>query len=411
MIDLLELSIQFDSSLVDTIDERHAFVGVDLKEMEIPLGAKDVHFRDDGSTAASALYHPYESLPTSFTGLALKVHFDGYFFPHVTIKGSPAKILQGHNVFGTDDLELCVTEMLYWLQDKYPELYGMLAINTAEVRKMDVTYSSIVGSPKLVRLAIDYMSRISNGQTKPTKSKKFETTMYWGGVNSRLISLKCYSKFDEYMAQLDNFKKEAQKGLDPRAIKIMNVMSDERLIDRARTSLRWEATFMKRWLERNDIPVNVWDLINYQKANPDFLQRIWSKGFEKIFEAMKGLDMTLVNEDKVLHKLKAEFGKPLASGRMSYRKAINLYSFYTQLKVIGLAEMKAQRLYSASRLNELIADLITAGFTKSFLQNIHANSDSKTISFVNLINIDFSKQTPDWYVEPLSTPQKLRLVA
>ena len=213
------------------------------------------------------------------------------------------------------------------------------------------------------------------------------------------------------MAQLDNFKKEAQKGLDPRAIKIMNVMSDERLIDRARTSLRWEATFMKRWLERNDIPVNVWDLINYQKENPDFLQRIWSKGFEKIFEAMKGLDMTLVNEDKVLHKLKAEFGKPLASGRMSYRKAINLYSFYTQLKVIGVSEMKAQRLYSPSQLNRLFADLITAGFTKAFLQNIHANSDSKTISFVNLINIDFSKQTPDWYVEPLSTPQKLRLVA
>lgn len=411
MIDLLEISIQFDSSLVDTIDERHAFVGVDLKEMEIPLGAKDVHFRDDGSTAASALYHPYESLPTSFTGLALKVNFDGYFYPHVTIKGSPAKILQGHNVFGTDDLQLCVTEMLYWLQEKYPELYGMLAINTAEVRKMDVTYSSIVGSPKLVRLAIDYMSRISNGQTKPTKSKKFETTMYWGGAESRLIRLKCYSKFDEYMAQLDKFKKEAQKGLDPRAIKIMNVMSDERLIDRAKTSLRWEATFMKRWLERNDIPVNVWDLINYQKENPDFLQRIWSKGFEKIFEAMKGLDMTLVNEDRVLDKLKAEFGKPLVSGRMSYRKAINLYSFYNQLKVMGLDEMKAQRLYSVPRLNAILADLCTAGFSKSFLQNLHVNDGSKTIPFVNLINIDFSKQTPDWYVEPLSTPQKLRLVA
>lgn len=411
MIDLLEISIQFDSSLVDTIDERHAFVGVDLKEMEIPLGAKDVHFREDGSTAASALYHPYESLPTSFTGLALKVNFDGYFFPHVTIKGSPAKILQGHNVFGTDDLLLCATEMLYWLQEKYPELYGMLAINTAEVRKMDVTYSSIVGSPKLVRLAIDYMSRISNGQTKPTKSKKYETTMYWGGKDSRLIRLKCYSKFDEYMVQLDKFKKDAQKGLDPRAIKIMNVMSDERLIDRARTSLRWEATFMKRWLERNDIPVNLWKLIDYQKENPDFLQRIWSKGFEKIFEAMKGLDMTLVNEDRVLAKLKAEFGKPLASGRISYRKAINLYSFYTQLKVIGLAEMKAQQLYSKSQLNLLISDLVTAGFTKAFLQNIHAASDSKTISFVNLINIDFSKQLPDWYVEPLSTPQKLRLVA
>ena len=308
MIDLLELSIQFDASLVETIDERHAFVGVDLNEMDIPLGAKSVHFRDDGSAAAAALYHPYESLPTSFTGLALKVNFDGYFFPNVTIKGSPAKILQGHNVFGTDNLELCVTEMLYWLQNAYPALYGMLAIDTAEVRKMDVTYMSRVASPKLVRLAIDYMSRISNGQTKPTKSKKFETTVYWGGATSRLIRQKCYSKFDEYLAQLNDYKKKAERG-DAAALKIVNVMSDERLIDVARTSLRWECTFMKRWLERNDIPFNVWDLINYQKENPDFLHNIWSKGFNKIFEAMRGLDMTVTDENKVFERLKSEFGK------------------------------------------------------------------------------------------------------
>lgn len=410
MIDLLEISIQFDASLVETVDERFCFVGVDFNEMNIPLGAKSIHFRDDNTIGTCGLYHPYESLPTSFTGIALKVNFDGHFFPHITIKGSPAKVLQGHNVFGSDDLGLCVEEMLYWLQDAYPELYGMLALNTAEVRKMDVTYMSIVGSPKLVRLAIDYMSRISNGQTKPTKSKKYETTMYWGGATSRLIRQKCYSKFDEYLAQLEKFKKLSEKG-DAHALKIVNVMSDDRLMNIARTSLRWECTFMKRWLERNDIPVNVWDLINYQKENPDFLKRIWSKGFEKIFDAMKGLDMTVTNESKVLERLKLEFGKPLASGRMSYRKAINLYSFYSQLKVMGFEEMKAQRLYSVSRLNELIADLIIAGFTKSFLQNLHVDDGSKSIPFVNLINIDFSKQTPDWYVEPLSTPQKMRLVA
>ena len=410
MIDLLEISIQFDSSLVETIDERHAFVGVDFNEMNIPLGAKSIHFRDDDTIGTCGLYHPYESLPTSFTGIAMKVNFDGHFYPHITIKGSPAKVLQGHNVFGSDDLELCVSEMLYWVQDAYPELYGMLAINTAEIRKMDVTYMSIVGSPKLVRSAIDYMSRISNGQTKPTKSKKFETTMYWGGATSRLIRQKCYSKFDEYLAQLDKFKKLAEKG-DAHALKIVNVMSDDRLMNIARTSLRWECTFMKRWLERNDIPVNAWDLINYQKENPDFLKRIWSKGFEKIFDAMKGLDMTIVNDDKVLGRLKLEFGKPLASGRTSYRKAINLYSFYIQLKAMGLDEIKSQRLYSVPRLNAILADLCTAGFSKSFLQNLHVNDGSKTIPFVNLINIDFSKQTPDWYVEPLSTPQKLRLVA
>ena len=410
MIDLLELAIQFDASLVETIDDRHAFVGVDFSEMNIPLGAKSIHFRDDNSVGTCGLYHPYESLPTSYTGIAMKVNFDGYFFPHITIKGSPAKVLQGHNVFGSDDLQLCVTEMLYWVKHAYPELYGMLAVQTAEVRKMDVTYMSQVSSSKMVRSAIDYMSRISNGQTKPTKSKKYETTTYWGGASSRLIRQKCYAKFDEYMAQLDRFKKQADRG-DAHARKIVSVMSDERLISIARTSLRWECTFMKRWLERNDIPTNVWDLIDYQKRNPDLLPRIWTKGFEKIFDAMKGLDMTVVNDDKVLGKLKKEFGKPLASGRMSYRKAINLFSFYTQLKTIGFDEIKAQQLYSVSRFNALIADLCTAGFTKSFLQNIHVDTDKKTIPFVNLINIDFSKQQPDWYVEPVSTPHKLRLIA
>lgn len=406
MIDLLELAIQFDSSLVNTVDERHALVGVDFREMNIPLGAKSIHFRDDDSIGTSGLYHPYESLPTSFTGMALKVNFDGYFFPHITIKGSPAKILQGHNVFGSDDLELAVTEMFYWLQQAYPELYSMLALNTAEVRKLDVTYMSHVGNPKLVRAAIDYMSRISNGQTKPTKSKKYETTVYWGGEQSRLIRQKCYSKFDEYLVQLDKFKKLSEKG-DPHALKIVNVMSDERLMSIAKSSLRWECTFLKRWLERNDIPTNVRELIDYQKVNPDFLQRIWQKGFDKIFDAMKGMDMTLVNDDKVLDKLKAEFGKPLASGRISYRKAINLFSFYTQVKAMGFDEIKAQELYSVSRFNALVLDLCSAGFSKSFLQNAHANGNSKTIPFVKLINIDFSKQHPDWYVEPLSTPQRL----
>lgn len=411
MIDLLEISIQFDASLVETVDERHAFVGVDLKEMNIPIGAKSVHWREDNSTGTSGLYHPYESLPTSFTGIAMKVNFDGFFFPHITIKGSPAKVLQGHNVFGTDDLELCVTEMLYWVQQAYPELYGMLAINTAEVRKMDVTYMSHVGSPKLVRAAIDYMSRISNGQTKPTKSKKFETTVYWGGASSRLIRQKCYSKFDEYMSQLDQFKKDSKKG-DARALKIVNVMSDEKLISIARTSLRWECTFMKRWLERNDIPVNVWDLINYQKTNPDFLKDIWSKGFNKIFEAMRGLDMTIVNDDVILSRLKSNFNNVTASGRVSYRKAVNLYGFYIQLKAMSFDEMKKQGLYSSSQFNKLINDLCSGGgFSKAFLQNLYVDDGSQITPFVNLINIDFSRQTPDWYQEPISTPQKFRLIA
>ena len=198
MIDLLELKIPFDSSIVETVDDSYAFVGIDLSELDIPLGAKSIHWREDGTIGTSNLYHPYESLPTSFTGMAFKCHFDGHFFPHVTLKTSPAKILQGHNVFGFDDMALSVEEMLYQLSITYPVLYGLLALQETSILKMDITYIANVDSPMQVRQLVDYMSRVSNGHTKPTKSKKYETTCYWGGHKTRLIKQKLYSKWEEY---------------------------------------------------------------------------------------------------------------------------------------------------------------------------------------------------------------------
>lgn len=408
MIDLLELSIPFDASLVEIINDRHALVGIDLRELNLNnLGAKCVYWHDDeDKPRCSDIYHAYESLPTSFTGMALKVHLDGYFFPHITIKASPAKILQGHNVFGSDDMALAFQEMTYWLDVAYPTLYGMLAIEQSEIIKIDVTYMSRVKSPKQVRQAIDFMSRISNGQTKPTKKKKFETTVYWGGATSRLIRQKCYSKYDEFLSQLDDYKKQAKKG-DTHARKVVNVMSDERLLEIARNSLRWECTFMKRWLERNDLPTKVIDFIEHQKATPDLLPTLWRRGFSKIFEAIEGQEMIFHDDERILNKLKLEFGKQLASGKISYRKAINLYGFFKQLQAIGYDEIKSQRLYSSSQFNRLVADLCIAGFSKAYLQNLHVVEQGEVIPFVQLINVDFANQTPDWYQEPVSTPKLL----
>jgi II/X family phage/plasmid replication protein len=120
MIDTLEIAIPFGVDFVQVVNGRHEFVDVDLKELDIPLGAKAVYWNDDGEQRTEALYSPYKSLETSFTGMACKVNLEGYFYPHVLIEGSPAKIMQGHNVFGTDNLESCVKEMLWFLKDAYP---------------------------------------------------------------------------------------------------------------------------------------------------------------------------------------------------------------------------------------------------------------------------------------------------
>lgn len=411
MIDLLEIKIPFDASLVDTVDDRHALVGMDLFELDIPLGAKSVHLRDDGSLGTSCLYSPYQSLPTSFTGMALKVNLDGYFFPHVTIKASPAKILQGHNVFGSDNFELAISEMFYWLDDAYPVLSSLLAFQCAEIVKIDVTYTAKISNQRLVKQFIDYISRVSNGHTKPTSNRKFETTAYWGGSSSRLIRQKCYGKWEEYKAQLDDYSKRAKKG-DLHAIKVLEVMSDERLQSIARTSIRWECTFLKRWLERNGYPINVWEFARKQKSTKDMLPKMWEKGFCKIRQALEGQEMLYVDDTKLLERLKSRFVTTTKTGRLSYRKALNIYSFYNQLKSIGYDEMKSQQLYGSRRFQQLIADLISVGFSKAYLQNLHVkNDETKVIPFVQMINIDFSKQFPDWYEEPISTPQKLRLSA
>lgn len=71
-------------------------------------------------------------------------------------------------------MALAVEEMLYQLSIAYPALYGMLSIQSATIVKFDITYSSRVDSPMQVRQLIDYMSRVSNGHTKPTKSKSLK---------------------------------------------------------------------------------------------------------------------------------------------------------------------------------------------------------------------------------------------
>jgi len=407
MIDTLELHIPFISGLVDDSNGSYKLINVDLKDLEIPFGAREIYWNEKGEQCSDALYHPYESLSTSFTGMACKVFLDGYFYPHVLIKCSPAKIIQGHNVFGTDCLKTCVAEMLYWLSEAYPYMYSMLSISSIEVMRVDITYMSKVSSPKLVRQAIDFLSRVQNGHTAPTKSKKYETTAYWGGASSRLIRQKCYSKYDEFLAQLDDLTKKSKRG-DAQAKVIINAMSDERILEIARNSLRWECTFLKRYLERNQIPTNVWELIKCQAQTPNLFPDMWLKGFTKIFDAIKGQTMKYVDDEQLLNKLKANFVTQTTTGKISHRKAYNLYAFYNQLKHVGYHEIKKQKLFSSRRFNELVADLVSVGMSKAYLQNLHVeNDETKVIPFVQIINIDFANQVPDWFVEPVPTPLKI----
>lgn len=406
MLDHLRLAIPFDASLVSTVNDTHALVGVDLHDLGVNLAARSVERQADGRLSAQMLFHPYESLPTSFTGMAVKVFAEGNYWPFVEIKASPAKIMQGHNVFGSSSIELGAFEMLGFLAESYPTLFGMLYVPDTEVRHMDITYSARLSSESLVPKVISYLSNVSSGQTKATADKKFHNTAYWGGVHSRLVQTKCYGKHSEFMSQLDDYRKLANRG-DATAQRVVDVMSDSRLISWSNALIRWECRIKHRKLERLGIPTKLFDLIKHQRANPDFLQCLWANATKPIFSALEGQTMKLLDDDSVYEQLCTFFHTVTPSGRVSLTKARNLFGFYCALREHGCQTMKSR--YSETRYYAYIADLILSGFSKAYLQNLHTDNKSNVVPMLRFVQVDFSAQQPDWYVEPVSSFANLRV--
>lgn len=399
MLDHLCINIPFDSSHISCDAEgRYAFVDFDIHNFEIALASRSVHRNDDGSISANALFHPYESLPTHYTGMAVKVFFDSMYEPYVQIKASPAKLLQGHNVFGSDSIEQGAMEMLGYLAEAYPILISMLYVPGAWVSHIDVTYSARAGDQTTAKKILDFMSNVSNGQTR-LSNKRYDSSTYWGGATSRLINHKCYLKYEEFLAQFENQKLLAKKN-DKAAMRVVEVMSDIRLINWTVGLLRFESRMKKRWLERNGIPTNLFELIKLQRQQPNLLQALWTKATSSIFDALRGQTMKLTDDSSVLQTISASEIVLTKSGKASPTKIRNLFAMFCLLREKGFEDVKTT--YGKSQFHNLISQLCACGFSKAYLQNLHDNKSKNVIPFMKLVEIDFNQQLPDWYEEPQS---------
>jgi II/X family phage/plasmid replication protein len=399
MLDHLCIRVPFDASHITCdSDGKYAFVDFDIHNFDIPLAARSVHRNEDETISANALFHPYESLATHFTGMAVKVFFDSMYEPYVEIKASPAKLLQGHNVFGSDNIEQGAMEMIGYLQQAYPIMTSMLAIQSATVAHIDVTYSAKLRDQNTAQKVLDFLGRVSNGQTRLSQ-KRYDTSVYWGGQTSRLINHKCYLKHDEFMAQFEDYKKRALKN-DKSAQRVLSVMSDQNLINWTVGLVRFESRMKKRWLERNNIPTNLWDLINLQRSQPNLLQSLWQKATHSIFEALRGQTMKLTDDSSVLRAIESSEIVITKSGKVSPTKVRNLFAMFCIIREKGMDEVKST--FGKSQFHNLVNQLCQCGFSKAFLQNLHDEKASNVIPFVKLVEIDFNQQLPEWYEEPQS---------
>ncbi|MGE8610630.1 MAG: phage/plasmid replication protein, II/X family, partial [Acinetobacter baumannii] len=252
---------------------------------------------------------------------------------------------------------------------------------------------------------LEFLSNVSKGQTRLSK-KQFDTSVYWGGEHSRLVQHKCYLKHDEFIKQFE-FQKSLSLKNDQAAMRVVDVMSDQRLIDWTVGLMRFESRLKKRWLERNEIPTNLFELIRFQKENPELLKNLWLKATKNIFDALKGQTMRLTDDESVYKAIESSPVVLNAKGKVSNARVRNIFAMFLLVREKGIDELKKQ--YGKSQFYNLLKQLEAVGFSPAFLQNLHTKKAQNIIPFVKLIEIDFNQQLPDWYQTPVSQFKTLKI--
>ena len=411
MIDFLKLSIPFKNEhILVCKDGETSFLKENLIEISRKVGLKlrsgNVTFQIDGDLEVSELSHPYESIPSYFASLAMKV-FNGSELlktpPYVELKSSPAKLLQGHNVFGSTNIETCAFAMLQPLIYSMPELYEMLDVDNVTVDWIDVTYSAHISSETVQKQVISFLQNVRAGQTRKTQyNREYETTAEWNS-GSEHRTLKVYLKGAEVQKRLSELQAELRKAPNKQnIINQINVLSNPELIEFSKKCVRFEARLKQRYLDKKQIPRNLFELIRYQrqyeKNGKSLIIDLWQDAFKDIIGAIGEANMNIYNRDNIQSLLKKHYYSVTPKGNISYAKADRLFSFYKNLLNYGYVETQTEMDRKTFWRHE--KDLLAVGLTKAQLQNLKAHEHHNIIPLMKLVEIDFSCQRPDWYVEP-----------
>lgn len=407
MLDFLRLAIPVIPTHVRSFDNHHQFNG-DIRDFGIPAATRHVSKTDDGQTITGDLYHPYEAIPSDFTDMAVKFYTNTMnTVPYVEIKASPLKLLQGHNVYGFDSIELGAFHMLGMLLEAFPKLAPILDVDKTEVLCLDTTYLFRLPHQNMVQPVLDYMANLASGHRK-ARQVKYENYITWGNDGAS-VRPKAYGKFEEVKSQLNKIQKQADKGC-MRSKALVCAMHDALPFSNA--VVRMEGRICKTYLTKNGYPSNLFQLINLQHEQPELLLRLWHVAFDPILDTMKGKYMNFSSDGEILDLLKSKLVTYTKTGKPSYTKANNAMKFYALVRQIGLQATK--NLYNERTFYDAVKSLLDVGISKSHLQNLAKNPNGKVIPFVRLLELKMCDQQPSDYQIPVSqySPKRgLHLVA
>ena len=415
MIDLLRIRVPFADRFVTASPDKTSGL-IDLRDCQrrgCKMEAGEVTFSpvhhelDAGQTLClaevSLLRHPFEALPSSWSTLSFKVYPGGQnYYPFIELKASPAKLLQGHNVFGSCNLDLCIDALITAFTYGLPEMVDMLDFSLAECVQIDCTFTAHVDSESDRRNIIHALRNISNGQTRGSNSA-WDTTAYFGKA-SRHKRLKAYLKHLELMGQLTDIQRKAEKQPDNKMLqRQIDAMTAPSVQDFAKTAVRFEASIMPRTFKRLAIPQNIWELEKYSRDfNGNLIQELWTNAWADIFATFEGHTMKTYSDDEVRNRLREHFKTETKNG-FSYSKADRLFRFFRSFKHEGWDEIKATTPKASFFRN---VSEISQVIPKAYLQNLQATA-SNVVPLVRVLNVDFSKQVPTGWQEPELLSQQM----
>jgi II/X family phage/plasmid replication protein len=341
-----------------------------------------------------AVRHPWERIPSHFEGMAFKVfdhRFDALDCFYIEIKASPAKIMQGHNVYGSSDFYDCSMSMLNLLSDTYPELFALLDHASWSLVQIDITFASRAKDNNEARAFINALQNVSYGHTKSRTG--YDGTAYFGKKNSRLKKIKVYHKAAEV---IETVKKNAKKS---NAEELAGVYTNE-LLDFSAGMIRWEVSLYHRYFERLGITTNLKDIYKTDSFSPTYLQNYWRLATSDLFKALKGQSMKTINDDEIQKALRAKFTKfSLKTGKSSTSAADSSFRTYRDIRRDGFEITRGSMCIRT--FNRHLKMICECGVSRAALQNMNGlDNGAKIIPFVRFIEVDFGAQFPDWYVPP-----------
>lgn len=415
MIDLLTIKIPFVESIVamspdgtnGLIDLRECQKrGCRMEAGDVTFTTNDYRLDSENITVAevSALRHPFEALPSSWSTLAFKVRAGGQnYYPYIELKASPAKLLQGHNVFGSCDVMLCIDSLITAFCYAMPDMAEILEFNNAELAQIDCTFSAHLKTESDSRNVIHALRNISNGQTRGAKSA-FDTTAYFG-KGSRHKRLKAYLKQFELQDQINKAQTKYDKTKSQVFKNQLEAMTNPAVQNFAKNALRFEASVMPRMLKRLGIPTNLWAFETYSNSfDGCLIQQLWKQSWQDIFKTFEGATMRTYSDNEIHENLRQQFKTETKNG-FSYSKADRLFRTFRMMKHEGWDEVKSTT--PKATFYRTIEDL-TQVVPKAYLQNLQATA-SNVVPLIRFVNVDFENQHPENWQEPMRLSDQYQL--